>query len=190
MKKYLITIFIISALTGAGGYKGFGLQVGEQGTGIFFHRVWDSNNAIQWLFQGRFFDVKGKDYMMVYDPYTNQYRSVGDKYILIMPMFSGVKYFPFADQIANNFAPYATAQLGPVLTLDGADSDKFMERWKKSRGLWTVGAFIGIGAEFLMYNNMIVSAGAGIDILPMNGKVDGEKHYSGAILHVAFNWRR
>ena len=107
---------MISALTGADGYKGFGLQVGEQGTGIFFHRVWDSNNALQWLFQGCFFDVKGEDYMMVYDPYTNQYRSVGDKYILIMPMFSGVKYFPFADQIANNFAPYVTAQLGPVLT--------------------------------------------------------------------------
>ena len=190
MKKLILIISIINTLHAVDGYKGFGLQVGEQGTGIFYHQVWYSNNTLQWLFHSRFFDVKGEDFMMVYDPYTNQYRSSGDKYVLIVPMFGGVKYFPFADQIANNFAPFLSVQAGPVLTIDGADSDKFMERWQRSRGFWTFGANVGVGADFLMMNNMIVSAGAGFDILPMNGEVDGKKHYSGAILQVGFNWRR
>lgn len=190
MKKLILIFATVNVLYGLDSYKGFGLQVGEQGTGMFYQKVWSSNQSLQWLIQGRFFDVKGEEYMMVYDPYYNQYKSVGDKYVLLIPLFCGVKYFPFADQIANNFAPYLTAQTGPVITVDGADNEKFMERWQRSQSYLTLGAFIGIGADFLMYNNMLVSAGAGMDILPMNGKIDDEKHYSGAILHIAFNWRR
>jgi hypothetical protein len=37
---------------------------------------------------------------------------------------------------------------------------------------------------------MMVSVGAGLDILPMNGIVDGEEHYNGAIIQVGFNWLR
>ncbi|MCH7613708.1 MAG: hypothetical protein IIB95_07000 [Candidatus Marinimicrobia bacterium] len=183
---FLFTTFLFAAE----GYKGFGLQVGEQGTGIFYHQSWRSNDAMQWVFHGRIFDVKGDDQMMVYDYYTGQTRSVGDKYVYILPMFGGAKYFPFYDSIANNFTPFATAQLGPVLTIDGADSEKFATRWGKSKGLWTIGGYVGVGVDFLMANGMIVSVGAGMDFLPMNGKVKDESNYNGAIIHFAFNWLR
>jgi len=128
--------------------------------------------------------------MMVYDYYTGQYRSVGDKYVFIIPVFGGAKYFPFYNSIANNFAPFITGKFGPVLTIDGAESDHFITRWGKSHGLWTMGAYAGVGVDFLMYNGMMVSLGAGVDYLPMKGVVDGETNYSGAIIHFAFNWRR
>lgn len=182
--------FLFQILTGKDGYKGFGLQVGEQGTGIFFHQIWRSNPSTEWLFHGRLFDVKGEDFMMVYDPYYNQYRGVGDKYVMIVPLFGGIKYFPFTGKVDNNFSPYTTFHAGPVLTVDGYDSDKFTERWQRSQGLWTFGAYVGIGADFIMANQMTVSAGAGMDYLPMNDEVDGQKHFSGAVLHVAYNWRR
>ncbi len=60
----------------------------------------------------------------------------------------------------------------------------------KSKGLWSVGGYVGIGIDFLMMNGMMVSVGAGLDILPMNGIVDGEEHYNGAIIQVGFNWLR
>jgi hypothetical protein len=83
-----------------------------------------------------------------------------------------------------------TGQLGPVLTIDGAESNTFSTRWGKSKGIWSVGGYAGVGVDFLMANGMMVSVGAGMDILPMNGIVDGEKHYNGAIIHVGFNWLR
>lgn len=189
MKKIILVVCLLQLLTGGDGYKGFGLQVGEQGTGIFYHQVWRSKPSLEWLFHGRIFDVKGEEFMMVYDPYYNQYRSVGDKYVMIVPLFGGAKYFPFAGQIANNFSPYVSMMMGPVLTMDGYDSDKFSERWKRSQGLWTFGANIGVGADFLMANRMTISAGVGMDYLPMNEKVEGQDHFSGAIIHIAYNWR-
>jgi len=192
MKTKIIAAFVLfqSLLLASEGFKGFGLQVGEQGTGVFYHYTWRSTTKLQWLFHGRIFDVKGDEQMMIYDYYTGQYRSVGDKYIFIVPLFGGGKYFPFADQIANNFAPYISAQLGPVLTIDGVESDTFSTRWGKSKGLWSVGGYAGVGIDFLMMNGMMVSVGAGMDIFPMNGIVDGEKHYNGAVIHVGFNWLR
>ncbi|MBC8322505.1 MAG: hypothetical protein H8E70_02930 [Candidatus Marinimicrobia bacterium] len=189
-KILLISFLFIAALSAVEGFKGFGLQVGEQGTGVFFHQSWRSSSNLQWLFHGSIFDVKGDEQLMVYDYYTGQYRSVGDKYVLIVPLFGGGKYFPFADKIANNFAPFVTVQFGPVLTIDGAESDKFSTRWGKSKGLWSFGGYAGVGIDFLMVNGMMVSAGAGLDILPMNGVVDGEKHYNGAIIQIGFNWLR
>ncbi len=189
--KVIVTLILLQTLSSASeGTKGFGLQVGEQGTGILFHQTWRVTSEFQWLFHGSIFDVKGDEQLMVYDYYTGQYRSVGDKYVLIVPLFGGGKYFPFADKIANNFAPFITAQLGPLLTIDGAESDKFSTRWSKSKGLWSIGGYAGVGIDFLMMNGMMVSAGAGMDILPMNGIVDGEKHYNGAIIQVGFNWLR
>jgi len=190
LKKIIFALsFIFAAsLFSAEGYKGFGFKVGEQGSGLFYHQSWRSSDALQWLVHGSIFDVKGDDQLMVYDYYTGQYRSVGDKYVLILPMFGGAKYFPFYDSIANNFAPFITAQMGPVLTIDGADSEKFKTRWGKSHGLWTLGGYAGVGVDFLMSNGMMVSVGAGLDILPMNGEVDGESNYNGAIIHFAFNW--
>lgn len=190
IKKIVISLLITTSLFAAEGYRGFGLEVGEQGTGIFYQQSWRSSDAMQWLFHGKIFDVKGDDQMMIYDYYTGRYRSVGDKYVYILPVFGGGKYFPFYDSIANNFAPFVTIQLGPVLTIDGAESDKFTTRWEKSKGLWSIGGYVGVGVDFLMANGMIVSAGAGMDILPMNGEVDGETNYNGAIIHFAFNWLR
>jgi hypothetical protein len=192
MKTKIIAAFVLlqTLLFASEGYKGFGLQVGEQGTGVFFHQTWRSSDKLQWLFHGKIFDVKGDEQMMIYDYYTGQYRSVGDKYVFIVPLFGGGKYFPFADQIANNFSPFVTGQLGPVLTIDGAESNTFSTRWGKSKGIWSVGGYAGVGVDFLMANGMMVSVGAGMDILPMNGIVDGEKHYNGAIIHVGFNWLR
>lgn len=192
MKIKIIAAFVLlqTLLFASEGYKGFGLQVGEQGTGVFFHQTWRSSDKLQWLFHGKIFDVKGDEQMMIYDYYTGRYRSVGDKYVFIVPLFGGGKYFPFANQIANNFAPFVTGQLGPVLTIDGAESNTFSTRWGKSKGIWSVGGYAGVGIDFLMANGMMVSVGAGMDILPMNGIVDGEKHYNGAIIHVGFNWLR
>lgn len=190
MKKFIGLILIFNFIMAADGYKGFGLQVGEQGTGIFFQQIWRSGPTLEWLFHGRFFDVKGEEFMVVYDPYLNQYRGVGDQYILLVPLFGGIKYFPFAGQIANNFSPYAALMAGPVLTLDGFNSDSFSERWKRSQGIWTLGGNIGVGIDFFMGNQMTVSAGVGFDILPMKKQVEEQEHFSGAIIHVAYNWLR
>ena len=189
-KAISFIILLPTLLLASEGFKGFGLQVGTQGTGVFFHQTWRSSDKLQWLFHGKIFDIKGDEQMMVYDYYTGQYHSVGDKYVFIVPLFGGGKYFPFADQIANNFAPFVTIQLGPVLTIDGAESNEFSTRWGKSKGLWSVGCYTGVGVDFLMVNGMMVSVGVGMDILPMNGIVDDEDNYNGAIIHVGFNWRR
>jgi len=38
MKKLLIIVVLLQIMSAAEGYKGFGLQVGEQGAGIFYRQ--------------------------------------------------------------------------------------------------------------------------------------------------------
>ncbi len=190
MKYFIYVLFFSTVLYSSIAFKGFGLQVGEQGNGIFFHYTWHSNTAIKWLVFVRIFDVKGEDYFLIYNPHYNQSHSVGDKYILIINGFTGVKYFPFYDQIANNFSPYVTLQLGPVLTIDAKEDESFPQRWRRAKGLWSFGAHGGVGVDFLLSRGTIMTAGVGLDYLPMNGTVEGKTHYSGAVISFAINWLR
>ncbi len=171
-------------------YYGFGLDIGTSGSGVFingqtnYHTKTFSLNA-----ELRFYDIKDPNETPVYDPYYGSTRTVGGVSLVMVPVFIGGNYYPFIGKIENNFAPFIALRIGSLFTFDGSEKGPFMERWKDFDYQVSLGGFLGGGIDFNLYGQTTVSAMVGREILPLKDFADGEKDYSGMLIHIAFNRR-
>ena len=172
-------------------YSGFGLDVGERGSGIFFNRTWSKSEELCFISEIRIFDVKHPDEIIIQDYYTGRGYKFNDINLMLLPMFLGSKYYPFVGKIADNFSPFVSAKAGPILALDGAESGTFREKWNTNLDYYfTLGGYFGVGADLLTSNSTILSIRVGYDILPMKGKIDGNDQYNGMLVRFGFNWKK
>ena len=189
----LFFCFIFSSLLFGGFdqiYNGFGLDIGSNGSGIFITRqVTHESEYFSLNGEMRFYDIKASDETIVYNYYSGQYQSVGGKSLIMLPIFFGANYYPFIGQIENNFSPFLTARLGGVLSLDGKETGTFRERWKAPDTQISPGGFLGIGIDFKLVGQSSVSVMVGLELLPLNKKIDGMDDYSGTLIHISFNRR-
>ena len=195
MKKFTYYLILISSLSAQSlsllNYTGFGLDVGERGSGISFNRTWSNGEELCFISEVRIFDAKHPDEIIIQDYYTGRGYKYNDINLMLLPLFFGAKYYPFVGKIANNFAPFLSAKAGPILALDGAESGTFMEKWKTNLDYYfTLGGFFGVGADLLTSNSTILSIRVGYDILPMKGKIDGSDQYNGALVRFGYNWKK
>ena len=192
LAKYIILIYLIFPIKVFGSYdliqNGFGLDIGKNGSGFFLIRQHTHNSEkFSLLTELRFYDIKGKNEMLVYDYYTQQYRSIGSKNLIYIPLFIGANYYPFAGEIANNFSPFLTLRSGPVLAIDGKETGSFSDRWGNPDTNFSFGGFLGAGIEFKWVNLSSVLLHIGYEYLPPSKSMNEEKDYSGLLIHIAFN---
>ena len=195
MKKITYYLILISSLSSQSissfSYNGFGLDVGERGSGLFLNRTWSNSEKLCFISEIRIFDVKHPDEIIIQDYYTGRGYKFNDINLLLLPLFSGAKYYPFVGKIANNFAPFVSAKAGPIISLDGAESGTFKEKWINNLDYYfTLGGYFGVGADLLTSNRTILSIRVGYDILPMKGQIDGSDQYNGALVRFGFNWKK
>ena len=195
MKKITYYLILISSLSSHSisslNYNGFGLDVGERGSGLFFNRTWSNSEKLCFISEIRIFDVKHPDEIIIQDYYTGRGYKFNDINLLLLPLFSGAKYYPFVGKIANNFAPFVSVKAGPILSFDGAESGTFKEKWITNLDYYfTLGGYFGVGADVVTSNRTILSIRVGYDILPMKGQVDGSDQYNGALVRFGFNWKK
>jgi len=195
LKKIIYYLILISSLSSQSlsslNYTGFGLDVGERGSGIFFNRTWSNSEELCFISEIRIFDAKHPDEIIIQDYYTGRGYKFNDINLILLPWFVGAKYYPFVGKIANNFAPFVSAKTGPILTLDGAESGTFKEKWITNLDYYfTLGGYFGVGVDLLTSNSTILSVRVGYDILPMEGKIDGSDQYNGALVRLGFNWKK
>ena len=184
---------ILSTLTFADldkSYNGFGLDIGESGSGIFITRqgFYESGN---FSLNGelRFYDIKASNETIVYDPFSGQYQSVGGKNLFMVPLFIGGNYYLFNGKIENNFSPFITCRVGGVLSVDGEEVGNIKEKWGNPDTQITPGGFFGFGIDFQMVGQTLISTMIGFEILPLYRDFDGLDNYSGLLIHISFNRR-
>ena len=170
--------------------NGFGLDIGSSGSGMFIIRNYvHASERIALNGEVRFYDIKAEDETIVYDYYTGQYKSVGGKSLVMLPVFFGGNYYPFVGKIENNFSPFIAIKGGVVTTVDGDESGTFSERWKKSDIQFSPGGFLGVGIDFKIVGQSSVMVMVGFEYLPLKKEADGKKDYSGFLIHLSFNRR-
>jgi len=171
-------------------YHGFGLDIGSNGSGVFINRsTLHSSEMISINGEFRFYDIKAKDETVVYDYYSRQYQDVGGISLVMLPIFIGSNFYPFAGKIENNFSPFLTARGGAILTVDGAENGTFFNRWKSATTQISPGGFLGVGIDFKMVGQTLVSAMFGYEMINLNTIADQNTDYSGFLIHIAFNRR-
>ena len=71
----------------------------------------------------RFYDIRADEYP-IYDPFYNQYKIIGEKNIIMLPLYFKLNYYPFQGKIANNFEPYILFSFGSMISIDGDENIK------------------------------------------------------------------
>tara|TARA_B100001057_G_scaffold251354_1_gene251617 strand:- start:3 stop:599 length:597 start_codon:yes stop_codon:yes gene_type:complete len=192
MRFLLPIIFVLGNFiysTSSNNRVGAGLDIGSNGSGIFFNYL-SGNNKKNFDLVGeiRYFDIKGETESIVYDYWTNQYVTISGQNLLFIPALVGFNYHPFAGQIANNFSPFITIRGGLNLSIDGKEGNgSYNKIWRKAKTQWSSAGFIGGGIEFRWYNQSSVALHIGSDIIKLKQEADQKKDYSGLLIHISFN---
>ena len=85
---------------------GFSIETASHGTGLGGFYTTELDEKYQIMLQARFINIMGEGEFPIYNWYTGYYTKASEKNLLLVPLYGGVKFFPFAGQIANNFSPF------------------------------------------------------------------------------------
>ena len=185
MKKLVFAIIIISIGHGqiSSAKQGGGLNVGDRGAGIFYQRHIKSYDNIKLGATLRWFDVRPPEEIPSYNYYTGRYENTNTVSLAIFPIFGAMNYYPFEGKIANNFSPFISAKIGPVLVLDADESiDSFSERWFNAKGKLTYGGNMAVGVEFRQPGKVHYSIEFSYDLIPFSSTIDGYNNLNGTVL--------
>jgi len=169
--------------------KGIGMTTGTQGSGIHFIGSWQLKENLFYGFEARYYDIKNETEIPVYNQYTGQYINVGDKALILLPVYATMRWLPFEGKIANNFSPFVQVKGGPLLAIDGNEEyRKFNKRWRKAPTFTSYGAQIVIGVSFLQMGGSSISPSIGFEFLPMGQTVDDKKQYGGTTINITWTF--
>lgn len=126
------------------------LMVGTDGFGLGFFYSYSFNDVLSSFANVSFTEAKDNNQRDYYDPYFGQIPLNKLNYVFRIPLFLGVQYRLFKDEIMENFRPFLNAAAGPVMLLVSPvrGSDMFSSLWGGGTSHYTFGGFLGAGAQF------------------------------------------
>jgi hypothetical protein len=159
-----------------------------------------------------FIMVRGEyDYpITVWDPYYGYmtYERSDKKRLSLLPVYAVYKRMFFVDKIANNFRPFLSVSLGPIVGIDPPNVPDFSDRMKGMQFPVTFGARVGAGVDFIYGPGTLVSLFVGYDVIKFSKRIDastldeepsedwippsdfyGSKDYSTLIIELRFGKR-
>ncbi len=185
MKRLALIIILISLVSGQvnNTKHGAGLNIGDRGAGIFYHRTIKSFENIKIGATIRWLDIRPAEEISSYNPYTGRYENINTVSLAIFPLFGTINYYLFVGKIANSFLPYLSIKLGPVLILDAdADIKSFSERWFNADTKFTYGGNIGIGVEFRQPRKIHYSIEFSYDLISLSSAIGNYTNLNGTVL--------
>ena len=185
MKRLVFIIIIISLGYGqiSSTKHGIGLNIGDRGAGIFYHRSFKSYENIKLGTTIRWLDIRPPEEIPSYNYYTGQYENKNTVSLAIFPLFGTINYYPFEGKIANNFSPYISTKIGPVLVIDADETNKsFSNRWLNANSKFIYGGNIAVGIEFRQPGKVHYSIEFSYDIIPLNSSIGNYSNLNGTVL--------
>ena len=190
MKKIILIITLISTVyPQLGGAKnGAGLTIGDRGVGLSYHHNFKNFDYIKLGTVLRWFDIRPPEEIPSYNYYTGRYENRNTISLAAFPIFGNISYYPFEGKIANNFSPFISVKLGPVLVLDADEEVKaFFKRWSKANSRFTYGGNIAIGVEFRQPGKYYYSIELSYDLIPLNNTIDTYTNLDGTVLSLSLH---
>jgi len=147
---------------------GADLMIGTDGFGLgFFYNYAFSDVLTSFanLSLSEAKDERQKDY---YNPWTGQYSPNKTHYVFRIPMFFGLQYRLFKDEIVDNFRPFVNGGAGPVmLYVSPADPEgDFLSSLGGGTTHYTFGGFLGAGAQFGFDRSSVLGVNVRYFIIP------------------------
>ena len=185
MKKFTFIIIVISLGYGqiSSARHGGGLNVGDRGAGIFYHLNIKSYDNFKLGATIRWFDIRPPKEIPSYNYYTGRYENKNTISLTIFPLFGTINFYPFEGKIENNFSPYISAKLGPILVLDAdANNRSFTDRWFNAKSIFTFGGNIAVGIEFRQPGKVHYSVEFSYDLIALSSSIGNYNNFNGTVL--------
>jgi hypothetical protein len=134
--------------------SGINLMIGTDGFGfgVFYHYlISDEWTAFADMCVSQVRDTRQREF---YDPYQGTIPINKVNRVLRIPLFAGLQYRLFSEDIVENFRPYLSAGAGPVLLFvaPARNADRSEKEFFTSLGSghpeYSFGGFVGAGAQF------------------------------------------
>jgi len=94
-----------------------------------------------------------------YLDYYGNYQSVTPNKVnraFLLPLYFGIQYRMFKNDIFDNLRPYIDIAVGPTMVAIDPDSLEFFNALGKAHARYTIGGYVGIGANFGLDKSSLV----------------------------------
>lgn len=129
---------------------GADLMIGTDGFGLGFFYGYTFDDLVTAFVDLSFTEAKDNEQRDYYDPYFGQISPNKTHYVFRIPLFFGLQYRLFKDDIVENFRPFVNGGAGPVMLFVSPvrNGDMFTSLWHGGESRYTWGGFLGAGAQF------------------------------------------
>ena len=171
--------------------KSYGILLtsATHGGSIGGYYVSDLGRKLQFSFQGGIMDIRGETEFPITDPYTGYTYQSQQTNALLLPVFLGMRYHPFMDNLASGFSPFFTIGLGPVLAFDPPDDKSLLSDMGNTVITLNLGGLIALGADIVMPGNSFFSVSFGYNLFQLEKAMDGQSDFSGGMLQIMIGKR-
>jgi hypothetical protein len=173
------------------------------GAGAFYRRQYTED-----LFGFASFGIseaKGDNEFEYVDYYGNTYVAGKKNRLMMIPVTVGVQYRLFRDEIMDNFRPYINGGFGPTVLISSPYADivevepgvferhqvEYFSSLKRAQAHYTVGGFVGIGANFGFDRTSLAGVNLRYYYIPFPGGIESiegqfKKQFGG--FYIALNF--
>jgi hypothetical protein len=127
---------------------GFDLMIGMDGFGLGGFYGYTFSDELTLFSDLSFSEARDARQIEYYDPWYGVYNPNKENYVYRIPLFFGLQYRLFKEEIVDNFRPFVNAGMGPVLMYITSTSNDFFSGLFHGHAKYTYGGFVGVGAQF------------------------------------------
>ncbi|PLX31461.1 MAG: hypothetical protein C0600_05670 [Ignavibacteria bacterium] len=148
---------------------GADLMIGTDGFGLGFFYSYAFSDVVGGFANLSFSEAKDDRQRDVVDYYYGTYSLNKTHYVFRVPLFLGLQYRLFKDEIVDNFRPFVNGGAGPVmLYVTPADPNgDFLSSLGGGHTKYTFGGFLGAGAQFGFDRSTVVGVNVRYYMIPV-----------------------
>ncbi len=184
--RYLIVMLISLPFTPeafAGKLKnerGFGIVLTNKGVGAGYFYNWKRNPHSMFTSEFEIISIKGKGEFAFQD--IDRFGRVvnvkiGDRNLLLFPVFFGYRRHLWVDQLVNNMRPYVQLSGGPVVAFDLTEGPNvgFFEQFSDGKAYYTMGIRFSGGALIQTSKKNFINLNISYSIIDFGIDLDGRR---------------
>ncbi|MCB2203224.1 outer membrane beta-barrel protein [bacterium] len=148
---------------------GADLMIGNDGFGLGFFYGYAFSDVLSSFANLSLSEAKDERQKDFYNPWTGQYSPNKTHYVFRIPLFLGLQYRLFKEEIVDNFRPFINGGAGPVmLYVSPADPEgDFLSSLGGGTTHYTFGGFLGAGAQFGFDRSSVLGVNVRYYIIPV-----------------------
>ena len=146
---------------------GFDFMIGMDGFGVGGFYGYTFGDELTLFSDLSFSEARDARQLDYYDYWSGVISLNKNNYVYRIPLFLGLQYRLFKDDIVDNFRPFITAGGGPVLMYIASAKTDFFTGLFHGHSKYTYGTFVGLGAQFGFDRSYVLGVNVRYFLIPL-----------------------